>query len=484
MGYWLANRRAANEVCSAATGPNSIQTTLAARTNAVWIGFAGILCLMVFIAVDSGRMLRSVASTSDTLRRESRGRDALLDQLRSDIYHSGTNVRDYLLETDDAGAASQKAELKAVRARIDDTLQRYEQTFPEDRRAAFQDLHAHVDAYWQSLAPALQWDAAARRKLGAEYLQDVILPRRAEIVELARQVTLLNERDLDNGEDRLRALETQFRRRVTVISVVALLLAGVLASVIIHRMRHLEQQAEARYREVEEARRELRKLSDRLVTAQEEERRNLSRELHDEIGQAMTAMMVDLGRLEAAPDAVALRERLGSTRRLAETCVGMVRNMALLLRPSMLDDLGLIPALRWQAREVTRRTGLTVKMVADDIDGDFADALPDSHRTCLYRFVQEALNNCVRHSRATLVRVVVREDADGLSVSVQDNGIGFDPSQEKGMGLLGMEERVERLGGRLFVKSQPGHGTFISMRFDTANCRPAASTLSAHVDKI
>ena len=92
---------------------------------------------MVFIAVDSGRMLRSVAATSDTLRRESRERDALLDQLRSDIYHSGTNVRDYLVETDDAGAASQKAELESVRTRIDDTLRRYEQTFPENRRGAF-----------------------------------------------------------------------------------------------------------------------------------------------------------------------------------------------------------------------------------------------------------------------------------------------------------------------------------------------------------
>jgi signal transduction histidine kinase len=125
----------------------------------------------------------------------------------------------------------------------------------------------------------------------------------------------------------------------------------------------------------------------------------------------------------------------------------------------MLDDLGLIPALRWQAREVTRRTGLPVKMVADDI----ADGLLDSHRTCLYRFVQEALNNCARHSRATQVRVVVREDPDGLSVSVQDNGIGFDPRQEKGVGLLGMEERVERLNGAFRIESQPGHGTLISM---------------------
>ena len=115
-------------------------------------------------------------------------------------------------------------------------------------------------------------------------------------------------------------------------------------------------------------------------------------------------------------------------------------------------------------------TGLSVKVVADDI----ADDLPDSHRTCLYRFVQEALNNCAKHSRATQARVVVREAAAGLSVSVQDNGIGFDPRQEKGMGLLGMEERVERLGGRFCVESQPGHGTLISMYFNTGSRQPVS----------
>jgi signal transduction histidine kinase len=297
-------------------------------------------------------------------------------------------------------------------------------------------------------------------------LYDVILPRRVEIGQLARQVTRLNERDLDAGEAHLQELQGHFRQRVTIISVVTLLLGGVLAGITIRRMRHLEKQAEARFLQIEEARRELRKLSDRLVTAQEEERRNLSRELHDEIGQSLSAMLVDLGRLEASPlGGAVIRERLGAMRRSAETCVAMVRNMALLLRPSMLDDLGLIPALKWHARETTRRTGLPVKMIADEIGDDLAD----SYRTCMYRFVQEALNNCARHAQATEARVVVRQDADGLCVSVQDDGIGFDPRKEKGMGLLGMEERVERLGGLFRIESQPGQGTLVSIRFLAAS---------------
>jgi signal transduction histidine kinase len=102
-------------------------------------------------------------------------------------------------------------------------------------------------------------------------------------------------------------------------------------------------------------------------------------------------------------------------------------------------------------------------MIADEIGEDLADSL----RTCAYRFVQEALNNCVKHARATQVRVVVRQDDEGLSIFVHDDGVGFDP-KNKGMGLLGLEERVEHLGGLFRIESQPGQGALLSMRVATA----------------
>ena len=442
---------------------------LSARVSALWIGFTGLLVLMAVVAIDSATSIRNVEVTTAALRTESRNRDGLLDQLRADIYRSATVVRDYLLELDDTRAEGQKTELKLLRARIDDTLRSYEQRQPDSEKDAFRDLRSRIESYWRSMAPVLQWDAAVRRVKGASFLQIVIMPVRTEVVALTRQVTALNERDLDEGEARIQAVQLHFRQRVAIISIFAVVLGMLLGAVSIRRVQHLEREASARYEEVAEARRELQKLSNRLVTAQEEERRNLSRELHDEIGQAMSAMLVELGRFEAAPDSEVRSERLASVRSMAEGCVGMVRNMALLLRPSMLDDLGLVAALRWQAREVTRRSGLKVKMVADEIVED----LPDSHRTCVYRVVQEALNNCAKHSHANQVRVVVHRDADGLSVTVQDDGIGFEPSQEKGMGLLGMEERVARLGGHFSIESKPGNGTVLSIHFPLADSGPA-----------
>jgi signal transduction histidine kinase len=131
--------------------------------------------------------------------------------------------------------------------------------------------------------------------------------------------------------------------------------------------------------------------------------------------------------------------------------------MALLLRPSMLDDLGLVAALQWHAREISKRTGLLV----DVVDDHFADTLPEEHKTCVYRVVQEALHNCANHAHARKVRVVLRENSDHLTLSIEDDGIGFDPRRNRGLGMLGMQERATRLGGSFKVESSPGHGTRI-----------------------
>lgn len=438
----------------------ALERFLSAPAGALLSGFAGLLLLMAGMGIDAAMSVRNIGTANAESGSEVRRRDRLLDQLRGDIYRSSTVLRDQLLEPDDALAADQQVDLQRLRARIGVTLRAYQQDLPAAERSAFAELSGRVGSYWKAMAPVLHWNTAERRVQGRAFLQEVAIPMRTELVELTRQINALNERDFDAAEQRTIRIQSHFRRRVVIISGCALVLGLVLGFASIRRVQYLERETKARFAEVDEARRELQRLSERLVNAQEEERRNLARELHDGIGQALSAMLVELGRAETAPDGGARLERLASARRMAETSVGMVRNMALLLRPSMLDDLGLVAALKWQAREVTRRSGLKVKMATEDI----ADDLPDSHRTCLYRVVQEALDNCVKHARASQVRVVVHRDRDGLSVTVQDDGAGFEPGREKGMGLLGMEERIQRLGGVLSIDSKPGHGTVLSIQ--------------------
>ena len=147
------------------------------------------------------------------------------------------------------------------------------------------------------------------------------------------------------------------------------------------------------------------------------------------------------------------------SRTIAEKTLNAVRDLALLLRPSMLDDFGLVPALNWHAREMSKRTGLErARVTADPLSGD----LPDEHKTCIYRLVQEALNNAARHAGARSLQVTVKNEAGRVACSVQDDGSGFDKASVRGLGLLGMEERVHRLGGKFHIDSQPGRGTTIS----------------------
>src|SRR5439155_16122776 len=257
-------------------------------------------------------------------------------------------------------------------------------------------------------------------------------------------------------------LFSQFRYRLSGTVIATFGLGLLLAALSMTKILRLERESDARYLEIEEARRELKELSARLVQAQENERTAISRELHDEVGQSLSALLVGLSNLSAAipPSATQeLKQHVDGIRDLAQNSVRVVRNMALLLRPSMLDDLGLIPALEWQARELSRSTGIRVNVAADGIP----ENLPEQHKTCIYRIVQEALHNCARHSRASMVRITVKNGAEAIHVTIQDDGRGFDPEIERGLGLLGMQERVTHLGGTFQIDSHIVRGTLLAI---------------------
>ncbi len=164
-------------------------------------------------------------------------------------------------------------------------------------------------------------------------------------------------------------------------------------------------------------------------------------------------------------DSVDVRRHVESIKKLAEASVNVIRNMTLLLRPSMLDDFGLVPALEWQAREVSKRTGLRVHVSAEETTGE----LSDDHKTCIYRVVQEALHNCARHAQARSVKVVVKQETSKILLSVEDDGHGFDARRVRGLGLVGMEERVHHLGGAFEIESRPGAGTRVAIELPIAS---------------
>jgi signal transduction histidine kinase len=205
----------------------------------------------------------------------------------------------------------------------------------------------------------------------------------------------------------------------------------------------------------------------RVVAAQEAERARVARDLHDEIGQAITSVLLGLRLVEtslSAPDQdlQALLGRLDKVRHVASEALGQVQRLAFELRPTVLDDLGLLPALRRLVDDISARYGVTVELAADDLDD--GARLPPEAETTVYRVVQEALTNLGRHASASTCSVVlVRGPMSYIRVVVEDDGVGFDTSAtpERGLGLRGMAERAALVGGNLRVMSTPGQGTVV-----------------------
>jgi len=417
---------------------------------------------MAFAGFDMVGVLGEIQSRNDQIRADFLARNRSLDQIRSDLYLSGTYIRDYLLEPDPATAEAHRSSLEKARREMDGALQSYRRLLPAEEAPAFSVLERELSEYWRVLDPAMRWSPEQRKGRGYPFLRDEVYPRRTTMLGIADQIAAVNEQQLNAGNLQVAQLFLQFRGRLGVTLSVTLGLGLLLAAFSILRILSLEREAEARYHEIATARGELKELSARLVEAQENERRAISRELHDEVGQSLSALLVELGNLSASlSDAQTedLRGHVDVIKKLAENSVKVVRNMALLLRPSMLDDFGLIPALEWQAREVSRRTGMRVNVAAENVSDD----LPEEHKTCIYRVVQEALHNCSRHAGSSVVRVSVRQEPDKLAISIQDDGKGFQPRHERGLGLLGIEERVTHLGGSFRVESEPGHGAMLAI---------------------
>jgi signal transduction histidine kinase len=217
------------------------------------------------------------------------------------------------------------------------------------------------------------------------------------------------------------------------------------------------------FEEVSAGRRKLQALSQRLVEVQETERRNIARELHDEIGQTLTGLKLLLDTAHKLPGD-RMTARLGEAQAIVNDLIRLARNLSLELRPTMLDDLGLLPALLWLFERYAAQTGVSVNFDHSGVDRRF----PSSVETATYRIVQEALTNVARHAQVDHVLVEVRAGDEQLVVKVEDRGVGFDQhavlgASESG-GLIGMRERAFLLGGKLIVESAPGMGTRLIAR--------------------
>jgi signal transduction histidine kinase len=421
------------------------------------LGLAGLVVLVFVSLSTASRRAQEIYADLDQITAHHREIEAKFRRLRADLHLSGIFVRDYLLDTD--------RHAPEYRTRLAEFREGNLATFAELRALGEYDgwddgrmerLEAELRDYWRATEPLFNGSIVVTLDRSAEFLRREVLPRRESVLALAREIEDLNNANLAVERAEVTRRQSEFRDSLRRLLWQSVLLGLVVAGAAVIRLRVLESR-------FVEAERQMRQLSQELVATQEEERKKLSRELHDHIGQVLTALRMELGRIERLEQSASgpMVQALAESRALVDSMVRSVRDLALGLRPSMLDDFGLHAALEWHVRDFSRRYDLAVELATD---GDLT-AIADPHRTCIYRTVQEALTNCAKYARASRVDVAVRESREGIVVSVTDDGIGIDPRRRgSGLGLRGIEERVRDLNGSVTVGAAGSRGTRLVVR--------------------
>ncbi len=434
------------------------------------------MLLVAVSIVTASRRAEDIRAQLDRLNAHHEEVDAKLRRLRSDVHLSGIFIRDYLLDTDNERAPEYRKQLEEFRRSTTNTLDELGLIARREGRdqQRIASLSHKLDDYWAAFEPLFDWTLFEKILRSARFLKTEVLPRREAVLAIAREIEELNDANLAAQRAEVDQRQLAFRDDLFTLLWQSVLFGLVVAVVVTLRLKVLEARAEQQRAVTQDAERQMRSLSQQLVATQEAERKKLSRELHDHVGQMLTALRLELGRLER----VGVQERgrvsaaVSACKHLIDEIFKTVRDLSMGLRPSMLDDFGLKPALEWHVRDFITRSGIPVDL---NVDGAL-EVLPDQHRTCVYRIVQEALTNCARHAGARRVAVNVSARDGGLDLSVRDDGVGFDPtSRQEGLGLRGMEERVRELGGSMALSTEPGGGTSILIHLPVEGLVEAAA---------
>jgi signal transduction histidine kinase len=425
--------------------------------------FCALLVLVGISVWEVLQKLRDVDSRTAEVHLAYQKVDNALTEIRTSVHRASLSALEVSPKAAPSEIARVQRTLLASRAGMEAAIRSLRPLLGAGQRAHLDRLQRELADYWDSEGIDVALNEPGRAGTGASKLLTDKVRQSVRILEIAEQIDQLNTANVNRQEDEIEQRALEFREFLKRTALLLLLLSVAIAGGTTYFLSRIEREARQQKERAERAEFELRRLSNQLVNAQEEERKTISRELHDEVGQILTGLRLELGSMTSSETGhkTGFEERLDSVKALTEDALRSVRNLAMLLRPSMLDDLGLPAALRWQAKEFTRRTGISAVV---RINGPF-DNLPEAHRTCLYRAIQEATTNIARHANAEHVFITLTEDKHLLTAAVQDDGQGFQKNgfRTRGLGLVGMEERARDLQGRVTIESQPGKGTVVKV---------------------
>jgi signal transduction histidine kinase len=432
----------------------------------LYAGFGLVFVLWLGFGVELVRRLALVEQRAGAVSGRAAAADLQLSAVRVHVLLASVYLRDALFDVTSRGEGYYRGQLQLAHDGIARAIAAYVPVagLPAERES-FRELQVEIDAFWNTALPVLEWDETRRAVEVRPLLRDQIIPKREIITRISERIQQLNRVALAQEQDAVREIYAGMRRQILLNSGAALFAGLVVALVATRYAGGLERRIREQVDENAENTRDLQRLSARLVNVQEEERRTIARELHDEVGQALSAIKVELS---VAGKHAALTEREGTAlkeaRQLTDRALQQVRDLSQMLHPAMLDDLGLPETVAWYLNSFSARTGIRSDLVQDCMDERLAGEI----ETCLYRIVQEALTNVARHARATTCRVYLQRLPLTVLLTVEDDGCGFVWPGEvsaatRGLGLLGIEERVSGFRGSLNVDTAPGRGTRLTV---------------------
>ncbi|MBI3261598.1 MAG: MCP four helix bundle domain-containing protein [Acidobacteria bacterium] len=451
---------------------------------ALFLGF-GLICAIWLFAgyYFTGRMADLEQRAAAVNERYMRAQE-LLTTARSQVLLGSVYVRDALLDPNPASSDEYRTKLEEASRTAEEALQRYVPVLdaPAERERIVR-LRGEVEDFRKTVLEVLATDSRRWLIEARTLIRSRIMPRREGVIRVAEEMQALNRSAFVQQQSEIAGLYRLTQRRLWAsfgLAVVASLGIALMAAIYAGR---LEDRIQRQRQKERENARDLQRLSSQLLTAQEEERRTIARELHDEIGQALTALKVELAVAERAVEAaVGPVHALQDARTIADGALHSVRDLSHLLHPALLDDLGLAAAVDGYLKGFGTRHGLRAELLTDRME----DRLAPETEAAAYRIIQEALTNVVKHARARTCRVYLQRLTNTLLVTVEDDGVGFEPSElngagaSRGLGLIGIRERVSHLRGTVRLESAVGRGTHLTVELPIRT-RPIADA-TAEVD--
>jgi signal transduction histidine kinase len=427
------------------------------------LGFAAIFAIWLFSAYVLGRRVIEADNRVAAITTEFTQGEEVLSAVREQVLLSSVVVRDAALHNGADRVFSERDQLQKIRDGVEGRLREY---LPRVNSAVERDhwtrLRAEVDEYWSSLDPMLTGQLTGEE--AQAFLRDSVIPKRELVLRVSEDLRTLNQDALREQQVAVAELHRTVRERIWWTSALAVAVGFVVALLAGRYVGRLESWIRHQHAQEREHKRELQRLSAELEDARESERRTIARDLHDEIGQALMTIKLDLGVVDRSGQVSgAPAEALGEARASTDVAIRTVRDLSQLLHPPMLNDFGLAVTLQAYVHAFSERSGVGTQLVLDRMEA----RVPSDVEVCAYRIVQEALTNVAKHAEATSCRVYLHRLPHSLLVTIEDDGRGIATTNGKdaeirGVGLVSVRERVSRAGGTVNIESA-GRGTRLTV---------------------